>query len=86
MPLIKDTSASIKDMRERQAFDELLRQGNLFRPQTNHNKAKGIKRTNSCYSNVLNKKDLGKIIKNAKDYVHSNAGLTGYASVPNKSS
>ena len=41
-------------------------------------------RTQSCYSNVLHEKDLQDVIKSSA-FVHSNAGTTGYPSVPNKS-
>ena len=43
-----------------------------------------MKRTQSCYTNVLNRQATKAIMPNTH-YVQTNAGKTGYASVPNKS-
>lgn len=72
------------EIKEVIALKELISQGHNFHPKTNLGSTQGVQRTQSCYLNVFNKKSAKSIMPNTQ-YVQTNAGKTGYVSVPNKS-
>lgn len=61
-----------------------MREGHFFRPMTNVGSEQAIQKTRSCYLNVATKSTSKDILPNTQ-YVQTNAGRTGYVSVPNKS-
>jgi len=63
---------------------KLIRDGHIFHPQTNLGSDEAAKRTKSCYMNVFSKGSAKAVMPNTQ-YVTTNAGKTGYVSVPNKS-
>ena len=83
---LKYDDASRKDAREMIALQSLIREGHYFSPTTNLSTNEGMKRTKSCYTNILNKtRGEQQGIQPNTNYVKTNSGKTGYVSVPNKS-